>query len=288
MNSRTSRTDRRRRIGAASIAALVVGAGVVGSSGTAAAAVPVRAGLADIPTAAPCDAGYTDLALTPEDDAEAWLASSLRACARTNGTGVDYEVINAGPAIWVIDGAQWRPDSIDGRVDAVGLFRFLTRGTYQGMALEPGEKATVSAGPDHVVRMELNLALQSQWEVINRGVDAANEKAKSAIKAKSPTGYAIMQCGLAAVAAGNTISSSNLDDSAGVLDATFGVAKAAEPCRRSLLELPTRERRPAAALPAVEDFSAAAIRNAPKAEQEGGVLITALRKAGPWVGRLLR
>jgi hypothetical protein len=51
------------------------------------------------------------------------------------------QVINAGPAVWLIDNIRgWNDNSLEVSDRAVTLFRYATRRAYAGLALEPGQQ----------------------------------------------------------------------------------------------------------------------------------------------------
>ena len=104
----------------AAVAALAATSTLLAGSG----AVPT---VAELPEAPACAAGTTEMPLT-FDPTVAWLAQTVRVCAKEIGSGrlssTQLTVANAGPAVWVLDGHPQQDRGIDlTSAAAVQVFR---------------------------------------------------------------------------------------------------------------------------------------------------------------------
>jgi hypothetical protein len=212
-----------------------------------------------VETAAPCPAGYQNIELSPENPVEEWLAPSLRACVRATSIPDVFSVfvINAGPAVWVVDRVpQIRPDEPQrGSIKQI-LFREATYNSYEGIALEPADTLSFYAPGEFVLSMHLNPGLQAAWEVVSRTTDAVEERMGSSINGSlSPEHRAIIQCAQSAYEIGAQLSSNPPDGSGNLLEQVLSGASATASCRSALEDLKTEAERTNHSLPlSSEDF----------------------------------
>jgi hypothetical protein len=120
-------------------------------------------------------------------------------------------MINAGPAIWLIDNFHgWNDNSLEVNDRAVTLFRYATKGRYAGLALEPGRQALHDMPSYLELHLELDAALQAEWETISRLTAAAEVRLRAAVINRStPAGRAVIKCGLAGYGVGQDLGSFN-------------------------------------------------------------------------------
>jgi hypothetical protein len=236
-----------------------------------------------IPTvnvAAACTPGYNEIALSPENPTEAWLAPSLRVCAQPTRAGYSLQVINAGPAVWVVDGLQWLKGSLDDGPWEVKLFRQGLAGKSD-LAVEPDRSATANVTYAFVrnLHLHLDLTLQSAWEIASRTVGAMKSKMKTFILTKfSPEVRAGIRCVEAGYDAADQLTAlSNSSDPADILDRAYKATTGVKQCKSAIDEARNAAEKNGRPALTVEDFRVSAIRDETAVARSGESMLTALR-----------
>ena len=220
--------------------AVVVLCGGCGSGKSSSASDPTAA-FPGVHTADQCSAGYTNVPLTPETNYEQWLAPSLRLCfeqlaTSTYGTPqVTLEVINAGPAVWVLDGVEsWNAQARTTGPNDVVVFRNAPQG-ISGLAVEPGQKGYPTVPDTFSPHLHLDTALQAEWEAISRSVHAIERRAKQALLNRfSPSWKAATICGLAGYSAAKDFDSAQTIPPDQLLPTVFSHVRAAQECQQEI------------------------------------------------------
>jgi hypothetical protein len=244
----------------------------------------------DVPTADGCAVGYAQLDLIPETVYEQWLASSLRVCVERVAPAADgssqfsLEVNNAGPGVWVLDGIPgWNADARDSGPMQVVLFRHASAGTYLGLAVEPGQSAFATVGNSFSPRLHLDIALQAEWEVMFRSLQAIQDRTKVAIGNQLSPGAAkaVFACGQAAYASAQSLMPINgATSGSALLEKVFAGSIAATNCRQAIQDAADAAKATDTVTPlALSDFKVAAFDGAGDAEAEESVLVSAVKVA---------
>ncbi len=195
------------------------------------------------PVAAECQTTFTDVPLQPQSPVETWLAPTIRACARrqsdpaTGAAQFRLQIINAGPAVWVVDRIPgWNQQAMNSGSFAVTFFRAATAGRYQGLAVEPEQHAFANVPLTFTLHLAPNVALQAEWETISRLTAAAQARLKTAVLSLlSPTGTAVLACGRAAYGVGTTLGNfQSTTTGSDVLDSLYTNVGAAVGCSTAI------------------------------------------------------
>lgn len=256
-----------------------------GGDGQASSSPPKAFSLPTANLAKACAAGYTEIPLVPETVEEKWYQDSLRACRKSipgDRTNYQLQVINGGPAVWVIEHMTWNPDLSIGK-PAEAIFRQALRPwhpRYSGRAVEPGEVEFERVPVSYLPSMHLDIALQAAWELASRTVSAVESRLKQKVKKLLGPN---LSAGLACAEAGYNIANQltplmNSTDPADALDHTYQAAVHVGNCKTAIDEAQeaARKNRLAATI-TLEDYSLAAKGIDTDVAMSGESLLSALR-----------
>lgn len=261
------------------------------SGGSHTTSAPPPAVFPPVATAGNCTSSpqYAEIPLSPETVYEQWLAPTLRVCYRELPSASDgsrrfsLEVINAGPAVWVVDGfPPWGSDALNSGPEEVVLFRHASNGGSQGLAVEPGRRASATVDGNYSPRLHLDAAMQAKWETISRSVKAIEKRTKSSIlNLQSPEVRAAITCGQSAYATGQKLTSINSDTTGGeLLQQVFDGVASAQSCQQAIDEAEKAAKKASLPVPlAIEDFKVTAIDGGVVAERAESSLVSALKLA---------
>jgi hypothetical protein len=219
-----------------------------------------------------------------------WLAQTVRICAKEIGSGrlssTQLTVVNAGPAVWVLDGHAQQDRGIDlTSAAAVQVFRVVDARASRALAVAPGDSVQVHAAPA-TFRIRLDFGAWVRWEIASRLVDVTAEKAKARLEQRHPRLNALVTCGVTGWGLGQALAGEAPEDLAAAIDAVVEQASSAGECVTAMDGAAKAER--AASLPRITrpDLHARAARTAPAVRQAQSWWVTALRNGGRFLAAL--
>ncbi len=245
--------------------------------------------VAELPEAPACAAGTTEMPLT-FDPTVAWLAQTVRVCAKEIGSGrlssTQLTVANAGPAVWVLDGHPQQDRGIDlTSAAAAQVFREVDARASRTLAVAPGDSVQVYAAPA-TFRIRLDFGAWARWEIASRLVEVTAEKAKARLEQRHPRLNALVTCGVTGWGLGRTLAGEAPEDVAAAIDAVVEQASAAGECVTAMDGAAKAERAAPLSRITLPDLHARAVRVSPAVRQAEAWWVTALRGVGRYVAAL--